>query len=225
MSDFSGGHHHLRKERVANRTEKLEDLKDVPLSISVVTGVDMQQEDAFDIGAITKRVADVSWNEGNQRPSSLSIRGGGKIGQNEAQDPSVGVSIDDVSYAFNPLTSSVNFIDLDNVEVTRGPQGTAGGKNNSLGNIAITTRAPSFSPESDYLLTIGERDTFIGQYGGGGAVIDDLLAFRGTIGVEKGQEISRISIPPTRPTRIPIAPVAGCSSSSLPHRTFPRVCR
>lgn len=175
------------KERVSNRTEKLEELKDVPLSISVVTGVDLQQEDAFDIGAITKRVADVSWNQGNQRTSSLSIRGVGKIGQNEAQDPSVGVSIDDVSYAFNPLTSSVNFIDLDNVQVTRGPQGTAGGKNNSLGDIAITTRAPSFSSGSDYLLTIGERDTFIGQFGGGGAVIDDLLAFRGTIGVEKGQ--------------------------------------
>lgn len=175
------------KERVTSRTERLEELKDVPLSISVVSGVDLQQEDAFDIGAITKRVADVSWNQGNQRTSSLSIRGVGKIGQNEAQDPSVGVSIDDVSYAFNPLTSSVNFIDLDNVEVTRGPQGTAGGKNNSLGDIVITTRAPSFTPESDYLLTIGERDTFIGQYGGGGPIIDDLLAFRGTIGVEKGQ--------------------------------------
>jgi iron complex outermembrane recepter protein len=175
------------KERVTNRTTALEQLKDVPLSISVVSGVDLRQEDAFDIGAITKRVADVSWNQGNQRTSSLSIRGVGKIGQNEAQDPSVGVSVDDVAYAFNPLTSGVNFVDLDRVEVTRGPQGTAGGKNNSLGLIAITTRGPTFTPESDYLLTFGERNTFIGQYGGGGPVIDGLLAFRGTISVEKGQ--------------------------------------
>lgn len=175
------------KEHVTDRSVALEKLKDVPLSISVVTGVDLQQEDAFDIGAITKRTADVIWNQGNQRTSSLSIRGVGKVGQNEAQDPSVGVAIDDVPYAFNPLISSVNFVDIDRVEVTRGPQGTEGGKNNSLGNLAIYTRQPTFTPESDYLLTIGERDTFIGQYGGGGAIIDDLLAFRGTIGVEKGQ--------------------------------------
>jgi iron complex outermembrane receptor protein len=175
------------KEHVTNRTVALEQLKDVPLSISVVSGPDLQQEDAFDIGAITKRVADVSWNQGNQRTSSVSIRGVGKVGQNEAQDPSVGVTIDDIPYAFNPLISSVNFIDLDRVEVTRGPQGTDGGKNNSLGEIAITTKGPTFTPDSDYLMTIGERDTFIGQYGGGGPVIDGLLAFRGTISVEKGQ--------------------------------------
>lgn len=175
------------KERVTDRILSLEQLKDVPVSISVVSGADLEEEDAFDIGAITKRAASVSWNQGNQRTSSLSIRGIGKVGQNEAQDPSVGVTIDDVPYAFNPLTSSVNFIDLDQVEVIRGPQGTAGGKNNSLGEIAISTRAPSFTPESDYLLTLGERDTFIGQYAGGGPVIDDLLAFRGIISVEKGQ--------------------------------------
>ena len=175
------------KERVTNRTTALERLKDVPLSISVVSGADLAREDAFDIGAITKRAADVSWNQGNQRTSSISIRGVGKVGQNEAQDPSVGVTVDEVSYAFNPLTSSVNFVDLDRVEVTRGPQGTEGGKNNSLGDIAITTRQPTFTPESDYLLTVGERDTFIGQYGGGGPVIDGLLAFRGTIAVAKGE--------------------------------------
>ncbi len=175
------------KERVTNRALKLEELKDVPVSISVVSGAEMQQEDAFDIGSLTKRAASVSWNQGNQRTSSISIRGVGKIGQNEAQDPSVGVTMDDVPYAFNPLTSSVNFVDLDVFEVIRGPQGTAGGKNNSLGEVVITTRAPSFTPESDYLLTLGERNTFIGQYGGGGPIIDNLLAFRGTISVEKGQ--------------------------------------
>jgi iron complex outermembrane receptor protein len=175
------------RQQITTRTTALAELKDVPLSISVVSGVDLQQEDAFDIGAITKRVADVSWNQGNQRTSSLSIRGIGKIGQNEAQDPSVGVTIDDVPYAFNPLISSVNFIDIDRVEVTRGPQGTDGGKNNSLGEIAIYSKGPTFTPDSNYLLTFGERDTFIGQYGGGGPVIDDLLAFRGTISVEKGQ--------------------------------------
>jgi iron complex outermembrane receptor protein len=175
------------QKRPTNRAAALEQLKDVPVSISVVSGADLQRQDAFDIGAITKRASSVTWNQGNQRTSSISLRGVGKIGQNEAQDPSVGVTLDGVPYAFNPLTSSVNFVDLDRVEVIRGPQGTLGGKNNSLGEISISTRAPSFTPESEYLLTIGKRDTFIGVFGGGGPIIDDLLAFRGTISVQKGQ--------------------------------------
>jgi outer membrane receptor protein involved in Fe transport len=169
---------------VVHAPSRLAPLKDVPVSISVVTGPELASEDAFDIGSITKRAANVTWNQGNQRTSSLSIRGVGKIGQNEAQDPSVGVVVDGVNYAFNPLTSSVNFTDLDTVQVTRGPQGTLSGKNNSLGQITVTTRRPSFTPDGEYLLSVGERDTFIGQFAGGGPVIDNLLAFRGTISVE-----------------------------------------
>jgi iron complex outermembrane recepter protein len=172
---------------VVQAPNRLAPLQDVPLSVSVVTGQQLQQNDAFDIVSILKRTSDVTWNQGNQRTSSLSIRGIGKIGQTEAQDPSVGVVVDGVNYAFNPLTSSVNFTDLDTVQVTRGPQGTAGGKNNSLGQVEINSRAPSFTPDAEYLLYFGKYNTLIGQASGGGAAIDDLLAFRATISVEKGQ--------------------------------------
>jgi iron complex outermembrane recepter protein len=168
------------------RTEPLAKLQDVPLSVSVVSGADLLQEDAFDIGSIMKRTADMNWNQGNQRTSSISLRGIGYITQNEAQLPSVGVQVDGVPYAFNPMTSSYNFIDLADVQTTRGPQGTLGGLNNSLGTIAVNSRAPGFTPDSQWLLTIGERQTLIGQYATGGSIIDDLLAFRASFGVEKG---------------------------------------
>lgn len=168
------------------RTEPLAKLQDVPLSVSVVSGAALLQEDAFDIGSIMKRTADMNWNQGNQRTSSISLRGIGYITQNEAQLPSVGVQVDGVPYAFNPMTSSYNFIDLADVQTTRGPQGTLGGLNNSLGTIAVNSRAPGFTPDSQWLLTIGERQTIIGQYATGGSIIDDLLAFRASFGVEKG---------------------------------------
>jgi len=168
------------------RAAALARLQDVPLSVSVVSGADLVREDAFDIGAILKRSADVNWNQGNQRTSSISLRGIGYITQNEAQLPSVGVTVDGVPYAFNPMTSSYNFIDLADVETTRGPQGTLGGLNNTLGTIAVNGQAPSFTPDSEWLLTIGERQTIIGQYAAGGTVIDGLLAFRASFGLEKG---------------------------------------
>ena len=166
---------------------RLEPLQDVPLSISVVTGKELERLNAFDIDAITRRAGNVAWNQGNQRTSSLSIRGIGKQGQTEAQDPSVGIIVDGVNYAYNALTSSFDFTDIDTVEVSRGPQGTLLGKNASVGVINITTRRPSFTPSADYGVTIGQWDTVQGRLAAGGPVIDDLLAWRGTLTVNKGR--------------------------------------
>jgi outer membrane receptor protein involved in Fe transport len=166
---------------------RLEPLQEVPLSISVVTGKELERLQATEIGAITQRAANVSWNLGNQRTSSLSIRGVGRQGQTEAQDPSVGFIVDGVSYGYNALTSSFDFTDIDTVEVTRGPQGTLLGKNASLGVVSVTTRRPSFTPDANYSLTFGDWDTVILRAAGGGPIVDDKLAFRVAVTANKGQ--------------------------------------
>ena len=166
---------------------RLEPLQEVPLSISVVTGKELERLQATEIGAITQRAANVSWNLGNQRTSSLSIRGVGRQGQTEAQDPSVGFIVDGVSYGYNALTSSFDFTDIDTVEVTRGPQGTLLGKNASLGVVSVTTRRPSFTPDANFSLTYGDWDTVILRAAGGGAIIDDKLAYRVAVTANKGQ--------------------------------------
>jgi len=171
---------------VVRSRNRIERLQDVPLSVSVVTGKELDRLGAHDIDSITKRAANVSWNQGNQRTSSLSIRGIGKQGQTEAQDPSVGLIVDGVNYAYNALSSSFDFTDVDAVEVTRGPQGTLLGKNTSLGVINIQTKRPSFTPSADYSLSYGQRDRFKGTLSAGGAVVDNLLAWRGSFVVNRG---------------------------------------
>jgi outer membrane receptor protein involved in Fe transport len=166
---------------------RLEPLQDVPLSMSVVTGRELERLNAFDIESITRRAGNVAWNQGNQRTSSLSIRGIGRQGQTEAQDPSVGIIVDGVNYAYNALTSSFDFTDIDTVEVSRGPQGTLLGKNASVGVINITTKRPSFTPSADYGLTLGQWDTVQGRLAAGGPLIDDLLAVRGSLTVNRGR--------------------------------------
>jgi iron complex outermembrane receptor protein len=164
----------------------IEILHDVPLSVSVVSGTELNQTAAASIAAITERLANVTFNQGNQQTSSISIRGIGKIGQTQAQDPSVGVTVDGVSYGFNPLVSAYDFVDVDTASVIRGPQGTEGGKNTSVGVVNITTNRPSFTPSADYSLAFGQQGTFIGRLAAGGSVIDDLLAWRGTFVVDRG---------------------------------------
>ena len=177
--------------RSRNRIEKLQD---VPLSVSVVTGQELQRLDATDIAAITRRVGNISWNNGNQRTSSLAIRGIGKVGQTEAQDPSVGINVDGVSYAYNALTSSFDFTDIETIEVARGPQGTLLGKNSTLGSVIITTRKPSFVPSADYSLSFQQRGGFKGTLAAGGPVIDDLLAWRGVFSVSRQEGDYRNSL-------------------------------
>ena len=159
-------------------------VQDVPRSISVLTGEDLKLQDAIDMGAITRRAANVKWNPGNSREFSFSIRGLGYQSNTEAEDPDVGINVDGVAYAYNPL-SSFDFTDVSHVEVLRGPQGTAGGKNATAGVINVTTNAPSFSPATDYSLAYGQRNSVIGWGVLGGPVIDGLLAWRGTVSVDK----------------------------------------
>jgi len=175
------------EELVVRARNRVENQQDVPISISVVRGEELERLQANDISTLTMRAANVTWNQGNQRTSSLSIRGVGRQGQTEAQDPSVGVIIDGVNYAYNALTSSFDFADIDTVEVIRGPQGTLLGKNASLGVVSVTTRRPTFTPDVDYSVTVGERGTVIGRAAGGGPIVDDKLAWRGSITMDKGE--------------------------------------
>lgn len=166
-----------------NRVEKLQD---VPLSISVVSGQELEKLEAVDLYAFATRVSNVTVQRNNQQHRSASIRGIGKMQNTHAQDPSVGIIVDGVNYAYNPLAASVEYTDITSLEVTRGPQGTLQGKNATLGVIDITTKRPSFTPDANFSFTIGEHDTLIARASGGGAVIDDLLAWRGSLSVQKG---------------------------------------
>lgn len=173
-------------EKVVIRSRpKLARVADVPQSISVLSGKDLESQLALDIGAISQRSASLVKNVGNSRTFSLSLRGVGKVTQTEAQDVSVGAVVDGVSIVYAPFVS-FNFYDVDTVEVAKGPQGTLQGKNFTLGSVSVNTRNPSFTPDASWSLALGQNQTVIGQLAGGGTVVDDLLAWRGALIAEKG---------------------------------------
>jgi iron complex outermembrane receptor protein len=177
-------------EVVVKAKPRLAATKNKPTSSSVRTGADLSKELALDLDSILQRAGNVQWNYGNPRQSSLSIRGIGKQGQTDAMDPSVGITVDGVPYPYQPLTNFDQF-DVDQVEVARGPRGTEGGKNAILGEVNIRYRRPSFTPDINYALTYGSFDTFIGDAAAGGPLIDDFLAWRGAVHINKGDgEIS-----------------------------------
>jgi len=166
--------------------KKIETLKEVPLSISVVSGAELDRELAQDLSAITKRGANIQFNQNNTRGASLSIRGLGKRSFTETQDPSVGMVVDGVAYGLTQL-ANFDIYDIDSVDVVRGPQGTLGGKGASSGVVSINTKRPDFYPSADYQLGFGQRDTVIAKANLGGPVIEDLLAWRGSFVVNRSR--------------------------------------
>jgi iron complex outermembrane receptor protein len=166
--------------------KKIETLKEVPLSISVVSGAELDRELAQDLSAITKRGANIQFNQNNTRGASLSIRGLGKRSFTETQDPSVGVIVDGVSYGLTQL-ANFDFYDVESVDVVRGPQGTQGGKGASSGVVTINTRRPDFYPSADYQLIYGQRETVMAKANLGGSVVDELLAWRGSFVVDRSR--------------------------------------
>lgn len=173
----------VEADRVRN---DLASKQDTPASVSVIDAEKLQGLGADSLRDITRRAANISRaNTSNARNQSLVIRGIGRRGTTEAQDPTVGVNVDGVPYAYAGLTAW-DWVDLESAEVARGPQGTTGGHNPSFGLLTLTTKRPTFEPSTDYSLRIGQRDSIFATAAHGGPVVDDVLAWRGTAYVSKG---------------------------------------
>jgi iron complex outermembrane receptor protein len=138
----------------ARRVE--EELQNVPVPVSVINAGALQSTQAFNVNRLKELVPTVQFYTSNPRNSAINIRGlGSPFGlTNDGIEPGVGFYVDGVFYA-RPASATMDFLDLERVEVLRGPQGTLYGKNTTAGAISITSRKPSFVPETNFELNFG----------------------------------------------------------------------
>ncbi len=161
-------------------------LKDVTRSSSVVGGDELKSTQSTDLDSILKRTGNARWVPGNSRTFSLALRGLGQVPLTDQMDSSVGMTVDGVPYSYGPMNSFDQF-DLETIQVDRGPQGTAGGKNYNVGTINVNNKKASFTNEASASASYGSYNTIIGDGAIGGKVIDGLLAFRAAIHVNKAE--------------------------------------
>ncbi|MEQ1758940.1 MAG: TonB-dependent receptor [Vicinamibacterales bacterium] len=138
----------------ARRVE--EQAQEVPIPVSVVRGDLVADAGAFNVNRLKEMLPTVQFYSTNPRNSAINIRGlGSPFGlTNDGLEPGVGLYIDGVFYS-RPASATLDFLDVDQVEVLRGPQGTLFGKNTTAGAINVTTRKPSFSPGTEVELNYG----------------------------------------------------------------------
>tara|TARA_Y100000004_G_scaffold66182_1_gene74229 strand:+ start:435 stop:2705 length:2271 start_codon:yes stop_codon:yes gene_type:complete len=133
----------ILEEIVVVAEKRDENLKDLSQAVTVLSGEELDQKNVttfVDLSAIAPGVT-VAKNEGYK--TIISIRGiGNETNQNAIAAPSVAYHLDGV-YVASPFSLQTDFIDVDRIEVLRGPQGTLFGQNSTGGAINVISKAPS----------------------------------------------------------------------------------
>ncbi|WP_282355904.1 TonB-dependent receptor [Pseudomonas sp. PS01303] len=136
-----------------------ESSQDVPTPMSVVSGQNLETQRVYRIQDLQQLVPSVNVAYMHARQSSVSIRGLGNNPASDGLEGSVGLYIDNV-YLGRPGMAVFDLMDIEQLEVLRGPQGTLFGKNTTAGVINISTRAPTFTPERSIETSVGEDGYF-----------------------------------------------------------------
>lgn len=153
--------------------------QDVPLAISVLNAATIESTGTFNVGKLTQLQPTIQFYSSNPRNSATTIRGlGAPFGlTNDGIEQGVGIYIDQVYYS-RSATATFDFLDIDQIEILRGPQGTLYGKNTTAGAINVTSRKPTFSSEGRGELSYGNYGFTQAKGSISGPLIDDKLAFR-----------------------------------------------
>src|SRR4051812_11429997 len=126
---------------VVTARRREETVQKVPLAISVLDARALDATGSFNVLKLTQIQPSLQFYSTNPRNTTVNIRG---LGQpfgliNDGIEPGVGFYIDQVYYA-RPGSATFDFLDVERVEVLRGPQGTLYGKNTTAGAISITSK-------------------------------------------------------------------------------------
>ena len=139
--------------------KRSESLQDISQAVTAISDEDLESkniESMVDLSAIVPGVT-VAKNEGYK--TVISIRGvGNETNQNAIAAPSVAFHMDGIFVA-SPFALQTDFIDVERIEVIRGPQGTLFGQNSTGGAINVISKKPSMN---EYL---GKSDITFGNYG------------------------------------------------------------
>ncbi len=128
-------------------TKRVQPLQSTPIAISVISGGVLEESNLNSLASITAQTPTVNFRtNASNKDSALFIRGVGTISTSPGVEPTVSTVLDGVVTA-RPGQATLDLVELDRIEILRGPQGTLFGKNASAGVINIVTKAPGKDTE------------------------------------------------------------------------------
>jgi iron complex outermembrane receptor protein len=164
-------------EIVVTAQKRAENVQDVPISMAAFSGETLEKDNVVNLEGLTKVVPNLSVAKGAQTSYvRLAIRGIGAA-SNTTIEPSVAVFLDG-TYVPRVGAAITSLLDMESVEVLRGPQGTLFGRNASVGAVSFHTARPKYGDLSGEVTgEVGNGDRYR-AYGYINVPVGDKAAFR-----------------------------------------------
>ncbi len=159
VADASADHSAALGTITVTARRREENAQDVPIPIAAIGGDTLEKAGQFRLEDLNQQLPSTNVFVQNPRQSSFAVRGLGNNPANDALESSVGLYLDNV-YLGRPGMANLDLIDIDQITLLRGPQGTLFGKNTTAGVLNITTREPGFTPGGSVEGTYGNDDYY-----------------------------------------------------------------
>jgi iron complex outermembrane receptor protein len=164
-------------EVVVSARRRTENAQNVPVPIAAASGAALDQAGVYRLEDLNTQLPSTNVEFSNPRQSSIAVRGLGNNPANDALESSVGVYLDNV-YLGRASMANQDLVDIEQVALLRGPQGTLFGKNTTAGVLNIATRAPTFTPDAEVEASGGNYGYYQVRAAAGGPLEDGTLAGR-----------------------------------------------
>lgn len=131
---------------IVTATLRAADVQDIPIAVTAVAPEALDRQGVNDIKTLSSISPsfNIQSSQTETQGTSIKIRGVGTTGNNTGLESSVGVFIDGV-YQSRPGVALGDLLDLERLEILRGPQGTLFGRNTSAGALNISTKRPNLN--------------------------------------------------------------------------------
>jgi len=165
---------------IVTATRRAQDVQNIPLAVTAVSPAELERQAVVNVTQVSQ--VSPSFSSSNAQNSGgtvvLRIRGVGTTSNNIGFESAVGVFIDG-TYQSRPAVALSEFVDVERLEVLRGPQGTLFGRNTSAGALNITTRRPDLNEFGGFVnASYGNFDMYSVQGAVNAPLVQDTLAAR-----------------------------------------------
>jgi len=182
---------------VVTARRRAESLQDTPVAITALSADALERQQIVSTTDLDKVAPNLQFHSygtltGNNSAAQVFIRGIGQTDATAAVDPGVGVYIDDV-YMGRSVGAAMEFRDIANVQILRGPQGTLFGRNTIGGAVLLTTNEPGTDAGNSVRVGLGE-DNLVEAFGAFDIPLGETWSARVALGLrQRDGYVTRVS--------------------------------
>ena len=168
------------EEIIVTAQKRVQNIQDIPVAVTALSGEHLVEHGITDMFDLQQSAPGLIVDQSQTATTAnFSIRGVGTSSQNFGLESSVGLYVDGV-YRARQSAMINELVDVERVEVLRGPQGTLFGRNTSSGAVLLNTVAPDHDTDGYLEMAYGNLDLFSANGAFGGSLVEGVLAVRVT---------------------------------------------